>query len=352
MKKKIIAIISITLIVVCIVISKNKIISKSNYTGIFNNNVSPIKEKNEKEIILSENNDWKETCKLAKYDENGKIIEYKIDEKEEIEGYSKLINNTTITNKLNEYNYKVEYYLNGNRKEELTEIYNAPYNKTISEYEDKLSQYKKYKLEKIENLGMKVSKYENKNIIKIYYKEQKFNIKVEETIEKVILNGKEIRVDSKLFKTEIPRKQTKNDIEIYYKIKVSNDSEIKGNTELKFEVPQGYEINNIQSNWRIQENTLRIPLKDMEAGQTKEFIITINNIDQNLLGRTIKKVEAINNTNELDISETTLEDNSDSTEIIFITSTGIQKNPILYIIILVIVSVVVIHKFKNRKINQ
>lgn len=345
MKKIIITTISIISIVVCIIILKNKIISKSNYPEVLGDTAIMIKEKNEKEIILSANNDWREICQLAKYDENGKIIEYKIDEKEEIEGYSKLINSSTITNKLNEYKYKVEYYLNGNKKEELTETYNAPYNETISEYEDKLG---KYKLEKVENLGMKVSKNENRNIIKVYYKEQKFNIKVEEIIEKVILNGKEIQVNNKLFKTEIPRKQTKNDIKIYYKIKVTNDSEIRGDTELKFEIPIGYETKNIEANWSIKENTLIIPVENMEEGERREFIITTSNIDKNLLGRIIKKVEVTNSTNELEIKENTLEDNSDSTEIVFITSTGIQKNPILYIIILIIVSVA-IYKFKSKK---
>lgn len=135
------------------------------------NNISRIEKLQHKsnEIILSEENEWKTVMKLDKYDENGKIITYEIDEKKIPKGYSKSINGTTITNKINNYKYYIEYYLDGIKKEELTETNTAEYNKEISTYIDKIGDNSKYKLDRVENIGMKISTDEEKNIIKVYY---------------------------------------------------------------------------------------------------------------------------------------------------------------------------------------
>lgn len=121
------------------------------------------------EIILSKDNNWKKVLNLDKYDENGKLILYEIDEKHVPTGYYKCTEGTTITNKLEEYRYCFEYYFDEIKNEELTEYNNAPYGQEISTYRDKIVENNEYKLDRIENLGMKISSDERKNVIKIYY---------------------------------------------------------------------------------------------------------------------------------------------------------------------------------------
>ena len=69
--------------------------------------------------------------------------------------------------KIRGYNYKVEYYYDGNKDENATDTGKAPYKSTITEYTDKVKEG--YVLEKTENLPLEISDKEEDNVIKIYY---------------------------------------------------------------------------------------------------------------------------------------------------------------------------------------
>ena len=72
-----------------------------------------------------------------------------------------------VKNELKEYDYKVEYYYDGELDEEQTEISKAKYGKTVKEYKDKVKD--NYVLAKTENLPLTITNEPDKNVIKIYY---------------------------------------------------------------------------------------------------------------------------------------------------------------------------------------
>lgn len=116
---------------------------------------------------IGEEDKWKYNFELPKYDENGKLIVYEIDEENVPENYTKKIEGNIITNTLNKHNYKVEYYYDGTIDESKTDIINVFYGSKINTYVDK--NVLGFKLEKTEGLGLTVGKNENENIIKVYY---------------------------------------------------------------------------------------------------------------------------------------------------------------------------------------
>ncbi len=106
---------------------------------------------------------------LDKYDSNGILYNYSVEE-DEIEYYKGSENNYVITNELKKYNYKIEYYYDGICDETKTEILNDYYNSVVNTYEDK--NVTGYKLDFVENLPLTISKKEDNNIIKVYYEKE------------------------------------------------------------------------------------------------------------------------------------------------------------------------------------
>lgn len=119
---------------------------------------------------LTKKDDWKKTINLDKYDENGKQIIYEIDEKEVPIGYTKKIQNDTIINTLNTYSYKIEYYYDNILEETLTENLEAKYGAEIKTYPEKIKTG--FKLDKVENIPLKITDNKQNNVIKIYYTTQ------------------------------------------------------------------------------------------------------------------------------------------------------------------------------------
>ena len=75
------------------------------------------------------------------------------------------------------FEYRVEYYYDGEIDEEKTDKFTAIYGDKIETYEEKLKDG--YKLEKTEGIPLIVQEYAGLNIIKIYYVKDKFEYKVE-----------------------------------------------------------------------------------------------------------------------------------------------------------------------------
>lgn len=198
-----------------------------------------------------------------------------------------------------------------------------------------------------------------RDLIKVVYKYRKlkFNIKVEQVIEKITINEKENMVKEKLYKLEIPKKQTQNNIQVYYKIKVTNNSEIDGNTELINNIPNGYEAiskNNLE--WTINKNIATIQIENLKVGETREYTLILTNIEKNIIGITKNQVIAQNSNNEAGFEEIILEDNESKTEFIINISTGLENNikQILQLILvrlvqISIILIITIH-IKNKNI--
>ena len=76
--------------------------------------------------------------------------------------------------KVNQYNYRVEYYIDGVKNDSLTETGKADFGTVINSYTDKCPQG--YVLEKTENLPLTIGTGEN--VIKVYYKKNVFTLTV------------------------------------------------------------------------------------------------------------------------------------------------------------------------------
>lgn len=160
MKKKTILIITILMMIVSIfAITSKTLAASTDETNI-------IQEKQ-----VGEKEKWKHTFTLPKYDENGKLIKYQVDEKVVPEGYTKKIEGTTITNTINKYNYKVEYYYDGKIDNTKTDTISVDYGTIVNTYTNKKANG--YQLDREEGVGLKVGINEKNNIIKIYYKTEK-----------------------------------------------------------------------------------------------------------------------------------------------------------------------------------
>lgn len=137
------------------------------------NNTQPENNVVAKQKIREEDN-WKYKFELPKYDENGKLIVYEIDEENVPENYTKKVDGNTITNTLNKYNYKVEYYYDGTIDESKTDTINIFYGSKINNYAEK--NILGFKLEKTEGLGLTVGTNEEANVIKVYYITERGNL--------------------------------------------------------------------------------------------------------------------------------------------------------------------------------
>lgn len=168
-----------------------------------------------------------------------------------------------------------------------------------------------------------------RNPLKVVYKYRKlkFNIKVEQIIEKIIINEKQNTVNETLYKLEVPKKQTQNNIQTYYKIKVTNNSEIEGNTELNNYIPDGYQaLDENNPEWNINKNKAILHVQNLKVGETREYTLVLTNTDKSKIGTIKNLVTAENSNNEAGFSEITLEDNQATTEFIINISTGLENN--------------------------
>ena len=119
----------------------------------------------------------------------------------------------------------------------------------------------------------------NNTIELYYYYEQKpFNIAVEKEINAVIVNGnREEPNDRKVAKIEIYRKSTENtSVQVEYKIKVTNKSEITGKAIIEDKIPEGMELANNDGTWEENNGVLRKVITEIGAGETKEYTVLLN----------------------------------------------------------------------------
>lgn len=123
---------------------------------------------------ITQNDNWEKTFTFSKYNSNGKLLTYDVQEEIEVpKGYTKSIvkenNKTIITNtyKVTKAKYKVEYYYNGEKDDSLTFNGTAELGTTINSYEEKPKE--NYTFYKIEGKDLEITTDETKNVIKVYY---------------------------------------------------------------------------------------------------------------------------------------------------------------------------------------
>ena len=107
-----------------------------------------------------------------------------------------------VKNEAKKYEYKVEYYYDGEIDETQTEILEEKYGKTVEKYKDKIKE--NYVLQKTENLPLTITNELEKNVIKIYYaKKAEATVQyIDKTTGKIMEEKTEKGYVGKEFKTE------------------------------------------------------------------------------------------------------------------------------------------------------
>ena len=80
------------------------------------------------------------------------------------------------------------------------------------------------------------------------------------------LNGKIGKIE-----TEIRDANKYSDLEIYYKIKVTNNQERLGSGYITFTIPSGYTL--INTDWQVEGNKAKLKVNELEIGETREYYI-------------------------------------------------------------------------------
>lgn len=174
-----------------------------------------------------------------------------------------------------------------------------------------------------------------KTIVEYYYEPLEFNLKVEKTITKIIVDGQEKNVtNGELEKVEINRKKLMEEtVKIEYLLKVINDGELAGQATLIDNIPEGFEMTSEENNgWTVKNGTSEIKIDNIEAGEEKEYKVVLQWQKGESNTGTKENVAYISGIqNEAGFKETTEEDNKDGATVIISIATG--ENRIISIVI-------------------
>ncbi len=160
------------------------------------------------------------------------------------------------------YEYKVEYYFDGNLDSNLTETKSEKYGTKIETYYDKVKTG--YKLEKTENLPLIISEVITQNIIKVYY--SKPNITIEKTVDATAKAGSELK----------------------YYIKLINSGKVSGTIDVTDELPDEvkYVLSTDKGNYTESEHTVVWSDITVDAGASKILEVVVK-VNDNEIGTTI-----------------------------------------------------------------
>ena len=148
--------------------------------------------------------------------------------------------------------------------------------------------------------------------------------------------------NEKIIKIELA-KDTVNDVEIEvkYKIILSNTSEIAGETDVIENIPEGFELSeNNPTYWKNYGNGNLYTTVDLEVGESVELevILKWKNGESNL-GNLNNIVQIKNITNTLNFDDENSEDNYSEARALIVIKTGAART---YIILVLIVTTILI----------
>ena len=167
-----------------------------------------------------------------------------------------------------------------------------------------------------------------------YYQKQSFNLGITKSISEITLDGSSKGVgDGKNTKVEIHRKKINTaDLEVKYKIVVSNTGEISGTAKVIDALPSGYIVSsNNPTYWTSSNGNLETQV-ELQPGESKELEVVlkwVNGESSFGTGENIARITDINN--PANYAETTQKDNEDKATIVTSVETGINRN--VYLII-------------------
>lgn len=256
---------------------------------------------------------------------------------------------------MNGENIEVDYYYKHKNKvivnyidketgEKIDNITEDVYEGSI--YTSKEHIYEGYKL--IEKPQDETVTMEQEDIIlNYYYQKLKFNLQIEMNLEKALINSNYYGLNGKLGKieTEIKDANKNSILQIYYKIKVTNNQEREGDGYITFTIPKGYHI--VDSNWKISGNKATCKVDSLKVGESREYhIILEKNKGIDISG----DIKAHIRIDSVKLEETTLEDNEDMNELAVMPRTGAYKIPYVPIIFsLSVVAIIIYIIIKKNK---
>ena len=165
---------------------------------------------------------------------------------------------------------------------------------------------------------------ENTIYVNYYYRKLIFNLKVDQTITSVIVNGQETIINGTLGKVEVHRKNISTaDIKVIYKIKVTNDSELTGKANVVENIPNGMiMIADDNPEWTINGTTASLETDEIKPGESREYQVVLRwqNGDSNI--GTKGNMVSIITENEAGFEEKDKTDNESKADLIVAVETG------------------------------
>ena len=182
-----------------------------------------------------------------------------------------------------------------------------------------------------------------------YYEAKPFNIGVEHKITGIIVNGvKREPTNGNLEKLDIYRKSTENtSVQIEYKVKVINSSEVDGTAIIEDKLPEGMTLANNDGTWEVRDTAspavgsddragnggagnsgnsgtvLRKVIPEVAAGETKEYTVLLNwNTSGDNMGEKTNEVTLVEADSIPGFADSNDKDNTSKTTVIIGVETG------------------------------
>ena len=183
---------------------------------------------------------------------------------------------------------------------------------------------------------------ENTTYVNYYYRKLVFNMKIDKTVESIVVNGQEQQVNGDLGKVEVQRKELSTaKVQVKYKIAVTNDSELTGKAVIMEDIPSGMTMkpeNN--QGWDIKETTATRETNELKPGETQEYQVVLDwNNGENNIGMK-ENTATITTQNEAGFGEKDMTDNEDKADIIVAVGTGeVAYTLIAYGVLIIVLAV-------------
>lgn len=156
-----------------------------------------------------------------------------------------------------------------------------------------------------------------------------FNLSINKETTGILINGSAQEItDPKLSKVEVVGSRVNStNIQITYKITVSNIGELEGTAKVVDNIPEHFEIADTNPDyWTIVDDKTLETNVELDVGETKEFEVVLNWIQgRDTFGGQTNIARLVDTTNPANFEEIDLSDNSSEAEIVMSIKTGIEQ---------------------------
>ena len=197
---------------------------------------------------------------------------------------------------------------------------------------------------------------EDTTYVTYYYKKKVFNLKIDEQISSIIINGQEKSVNGKIGKIEVNNLLLpKTNIQVVYKVIVTNDSELRGNATIVENIPDGMRMNEeINRIWNINGNTAILDTGILLPGESAEYKIVLDWVNgKNNIGTKENVVKIMTVENEAGFEEQSILDNESKSDFVVSIGTGVGVKVYaigtgVILMLLTAIGLFIVEKRKNK----